>query len=248
MAATRPYSSSADDRRLVRGDDLVVVLGGDPDESGVQDVHEQEEEDEDTGDSMSHPGPHSFPAAVQRSSRHGKPSGSGDGGHAAPAREPVSVWPGRVRSTGPGHRSDELPVRSHGVLRCDQTRNQTTTDGLFEWPVSVTGRASPRVADRVACRVLKCRRARRRAGAECACAFHPAPVCVSRSHWAGCRARAHAHPAGAVLPRSSCRRSSGGCPSARRPGRRAAVRVRPRRRRGPAAGAGRCCCRRTLRR
>jgi putative drug exporter of the RND superfamily len=45
-------------------------------------------------------------------------------------------------------------------------------------------------------------------------------------------------------PRSSCRRRCGGCPSGRRSGRRAAVRGRPRRRPGPAAGAGRCCCRR----
>ncbi len=42
----------------------------------------------------------------------------------------VSVWPGRVRSTGPGHRSDDLSVRSRGVHRCDQSGNQTATDGL----------------------------------------------------------------------------------------------------------------------
>jgi hypothetical protein len=51
-----------------------------------------------------------------------------------------------------------------------------------------------------------------------------------------------------VRPRSSCRRRCDGCPSARPPARRAAAHVRPRRRLGPAAGAGRCCCRRRLHR
>ena len=101
----------ADDRGLVGRDDLVVGLGGDTHERGVEDVDEQEEEDEDAGDSMSHPGPHAFPAAVQRSSRHGKPSGSGDWGRPAS----LSVGPGRVRSTGPGHRSDALSARYRGV-------------------------------------------------------------------------------------------------------------------------------------
>ena len=123
-----------DDRRLVRGDDVVVRLGGDADESGVQDVYEQEEEDEDAGDSMSHPGPHSFPAAVQRSSRHGRtlrerglgPAGlrcrSGPAGYGPPAPAIVATICRFARA---------------GSIRCDQTGNQTASDGLSGSPGDV---------------------------------------------------------------------------------------------------------------
>jgi hypothetical protein len=44
-----------DDGRLVHGDGVVVGLGGDADEGGVEHMDEQEEENEDTGDAMRHP-------------------------------------------------------------------------------------------------------------------------------------------------------------------------------------------------
>src|SRR5215207_3101028 len=43
------------DGRLVRADDRVVRFGTHPDERGVEDVHEEEEEDGDTGDAVQHP-------------------------------------------------------------------------------------------------------------------------------------------------------------------------------------------------
>ena len=58
-----------DDRGLVRGDDEVVGLGGDPHERRVEHVHEEEEEDRDAGDAVEDPGPHALATAVQRADR-----------------------------------------------------------------------------------------------------------------------------------------------------------------------------------
>src|SRR5690606_16594109 len=53
------------DRGLVGGDDIVIGIGGDADQRGVQNVHEEEEEDRHAGDPVSDPGPHTFVPAVQ---------------------------------------------------------------------------------------------------------------------------------------------------------------------------------------
>ena len=53
------------DRVLVRADDGVVSLGAQANERSIKDVHEQEEEDRDTGNTVEDPGPHSFSTAVQ---------------------------------------------------------------------------------------------------------------------------------------------------------------------------------------
>ena len=58
------------DRVLVRGDDVVVRLGGDAHERRVEHVHEQEEEDGDAGHAVRDPRPHAFPPSVERSGRH----------------------------------------------------------------------------------------------------------------------------------------------------------------------------------
>ena len=61
----QPDLHQPDDRRLVGVDDLVVGLRADPDQRGVEHVHEQEEEDGGAGDAVQHPRPHARVAAIK---------------------------------------------------------------------------------------------------------------------------------------------------------------------------------------
>jgi hypothetical protein len=57
------------DRVPVGADHRVVRLGGDPDERGVEHVHQQEEEDPEPRHPVGDPGPHPLTSAVQRPGR-----------------------------------------------------------------------------------------------------------------------------------------------------------------------------------
>ena len=67
MARDQHDLADAHDRVLVRAEHGVVRLGRDPDERGVEHVHEEEEEDRDAGDAVQHPRPHALAAPVESS-------------------------------------------------------------------------------------------------------------------------------------------------------------------------------------
>lgn len=57
--------NEADEGHLVRGNNLVVCLGGDANQGRVEYVNEKEEEDRDSGGAMREPHPHARLAAIQ---------------------------------------------------------------------------------------------------------------------------------------------------------------------------------------
>src|SRR5690554_3808911 len=63
--------TDAHDGRLVGADDGVVRLGAEPQQRGVEDVHEEEEEDAHPGDAVEDPRPHALAAAVERAAWSG---------------------------------------------------------------------------------------------------------------------------------------------------------------------------------